>query len=36
MKNVEMSVRENLLIVKIDLSEEYDENQILSNLLQSV
>jgi hypothetical protein len=36
MKNVEMSVKGNLLIVRIGLSEEYDENQILSNLLQSV
>lgn len=36
MKNVEMLVRENLLTVRIGLSEEYDENQILSNLLQSV
>lgn len=36
MKNVEMSIRGNVLIVEIDLSEEYDENQILSNLLQSV
>jgi hypothetical protein len=36
MQNIEMSVRENLLIVRIGLSEEYDENQILSNLLQSV